>query len=110
MDEFKPPSTPPNPWQPERDPLTIAILGKMLEEVNELGSALSRCLIQGTHEKEPMTGRFNREWLEDEMADITAAGQIVMEHFQLDTHRMGERASSKFSFLIRWLDQLRVHP
>jgi hypothetical protein len=101
MDEIIPP-TPPSPWQPERDPLSIAVLGKMLEEVNELGAALSRCLIQGIDEQEPQTGYPNRNWLEDEMADITATGYLLMTHFHLRSSRMEERCQNKIHFLLNW--------
>jgi hypothetical protein len=43
------------PWEPERDRLTLKILGKQLEELNELGSATARCIIQGIEGREPVT-------------------------------------------------------
>lgn len=62
-----------NPWFPEPDPVLHQALGKLLEEVNELGAIAARCLIQGYHEEEPVTHKLNRIALREEMADVEAA-------------------------------------
>lgn len=62
-----------NPWFPEPDPVLHQALGKLLEEVNELGAIAARCLIQGYHEEEPVTHKLNRVALREEMADVEAA-------------------------------------
>jgi hypothetical protein len=59
-----------DPWHPISDPKELKVLGKLCEEVNELGSAISRCIIQGVNECHPMTQKCNRTWLEDEIADV----------------------------------------
>ena len=64
---------------PEPDLLTHQALGKLAEEVNELGSIIARCLIQGLNESEPETGKPNREKLAEEMADVEAALLWVKE-------------------------------
>jgi len=96
-----------NPWQPERDPIRLALLGKLLEEVNELGAALARCLIQGIHESEPVTGKLNVDWLEDEMADVSGAAKLVIEHFELREGRMNARYDRKVQHLRAWHQLIR---
>jgi hypothetical protein len=47
------PLSQPNPWQPELDAISLAVLGKLGEELSEAGSATSRCIIQGIGESSP---------------------------------------------------------
>lgn len=61
-----------SPWMPETDPHRLAVLGKMIEELNECASRAARCIIQGLDEIDPDTGRPNRIELEKEMADVLA--------------------------------------
>lgn len=93
---------PPSPWQPERDPLALALLGKLLEEVNELGAILARCIIQGIGESEPVTKKPNADALEEELADVSAAGTLVAEHFGLIVERMDARQFRKMAHLRAW--------
>jgi hypothetical protein len=90
----------PNPWQPITDPTDIKCLGKLLEEVNELGAALSRCIIQGVDEAEPVTGKINREWLEDELADVKVNVNLVIKRFGLQIDQ--SRVDRKTAFLEHW--------
>lgn len=66
-----------NPWIPMSKPIDIKHLGKLAEELGEASSAVARCLIQGIDESEPVTGKLNRQWLEDELADVCANIQLV---------------------------------
>lgn len=91
-----------NPWAPMTDPLDIAHLGKLGEELSEGGSAASRCLIQGIDECEPVTGKPNREWLEDELADIAANAGLVIERYGLNIDRMEARIETKRAHLRGW--------
>jgi hypothetical protein len=91
-----------NPWQPMSDPIDIAHLGKLIEELNEAGSASARCLIQGIDEKEPITGKLNREWLEDELADVLVNLDLVVSHFGLNWLRMAQRIEAKQKHLKAW--------
>lgn len=84
-----------NPWHPITDPLDLKYLGKLCEEAGELASAVSRCIIQGIDECEPSTGKPNREWLEDEVADVQANIDLVVERFGLDEERMAARIEKK---------------
>lgn len=89
-------------WVPMTDPLDLKHLGKLAEEAAELGAAVARCLIQGIDEREPVTGKLNRQWLQDEGADVLANVELVMEHFGLDRDAMRARADRKKDDLRRW--------
>lgn len=91
-----------NPWRPMSNALDLKHLGKLAEEVNELGSAISRCIIQGIDEAEPVTGKVNRVWLEDEAADVLANIELVTVHFNLNRERIATRAARKRLHLQGW--------
>lgn len=91
-----------NPWHPMTEPIDLKHLGKLGEECNELGSAVSRCIIQGIAESEPVTGKPNRDWLEDEIADVTANIALVTEHFGLNHERIFKRVVRKMEHLRQW--------
>ncbi|WP_439392375.1 hypothetical protein ACRQ5Q_22530 [Bradyrhizobium sp. PMVTL-01] len=92
----------PNPWQPITDAVDLKHLGKLAEELGECTSAVSRCIIQGVDEREPMTKKLNREWLEDEIADVLASIELVIDHFKLNSMKIIERAEKKERFLQQW--------
>lgn len=92
----------PNPWTPMSAPIDVKHLGKLAEELNEAGQATARCLIQGIDEVEPTTKYPNRLWLEDELADVLANVELVIEHFKLDKSRIAVRSGRKQSYLRRW--------
>lgn len=96
-----------NPWMPERDPIRLALLGKLGEELGECSSAALRCIIQGIDEREPVTGKLNREWLEDEIADVLAGCQIVKHDLSLNLSRISERAIRKLEHLRGWHELIR---
>lgn len=91
-----------NPWQPITDLCDLKHLGKLSEETNELGSAVARCIIQGVNEQEPVTGKINKHWLEDEIADVRANSELVIERFKLDKARITSRVEFKKQHLRRW--------
>jgi len=91
-----------NPWHPITDPVTLKHIGKLLEELGELTAALSRCLIQGVDEAHPTTGKINRDWLQDEIADVWAGIDLLDEHLNLSTFDMEMRAERKKEGLSRW--------
>lgn len=91
-----------NPWHPMSVPIDVKHLGKLAEECGELSAAIARCLIQGLDEKEPTTGKLNREWLEDEIADVAANYGLVIEHFDLDVMRIFSRSKQKADRLRAW--------
>lgn len=91
-----------NPWHPIQDPVDLKHLGKLGEELGECSAAVSRCIIQGVDQTEPVTGKLNRTWLEDEIADVLGNAQLVMERFSLDAKRIRERAEDKVKRLRTW--------
>lgn len=91
-----------NPWHPITDSVDLKHLGKLSEETSELGAATARCIIQGIDEREPVTGKVNREWLEDEMADVYANMELVQERFGLNVGRIMTRAFDKKLRLRTW--------
>ena len=91
-----------NPWHPMTDPVSLKHLGKLGEESGELSSVVSRCIIQGIDEKEPTTGKENRDWLEDEIADVLANILLVVKHFKLDDEKIAKRSTMKREHLSAW--------
>lgn len=102
MDENK--LKPPSPWVPITDLVDLKHLGKLDEEVAELGAAVSRCVIQGLRngEAEPVTGKPNKEWLEDEIADVLANINLVQRRFDLNASRIRQRSMKKELHLQEW--------
>jgi len=82
------------------DPVDKKTLGKLLEELGECTSATARCLIQGIDEAEPITGKINRQWLQEEIADVYANLALTVERFNLDIDK--KRIDSKMTRLKNW--------
>jgi hypothetical protein len=97
--------TAPSDWQTDRNPVNIAVLGKWMEELAELQQAIARCMIQGIDEKHPVTGKSNREWLQEEMADAAAMELLARRHFRLSTDEA--REAEKFNHKEAWLKLIR---
>lgn len=95
-----------NPWRPMSRPIDLKHLGKLAEELGEAQSAVARCVIQGIGEREPITQKLNREWLEDELADVLANVELVTEHFKLDRLRMQDRVERKKAHCRGWHSML----
>ena len=91
-----------SPWVPMKSAIDLKHLGKLAEELGELQAAVARCIIQGVDEREPVTGKRNREWLEDEIADVIAGVELTVKHFKLDNLRIGSRALAKEERLREW--------
>lgn len=98
-----------SPWHPIKDAVDLKHLGKLGEELTELaaaaskcGAAVCRCIIQGVEESEPVTGKLNRHWLEDEIADVEANIRLVVGRFDLDRERMHQRMERKIAHLRQW--------
>lgn len=91
-----------SPWHPMSDPVDLKHLGKLIEELGEAIAAASRCLIQGINEAEPVTGKINKEWLEDEIADVRANLTLVERRFKLNENRMLQRTLRKMKHLQSW--------
>lgn len=91
-----------SPWHPIKDAVDLKHLGKLSEELSECAAAVSRCIIQGVRECEPVTGKVNAHWLEDEIADVLAGADLCIERFNLDVARIKERQARKKQHLRSW--------
>lgn len=91
-----------NPWHPMSDPVDLKTLGKLCEELGECSAAAARCLIQGIDEREPRTGKPNRRWLSEELADVLANVRLTVDHFGLDQDFILSRADAKRAGLQQW--------
>jgi NTP pyrophosphatase (non-canonical NTP hydrolase) len=91
-----------SPWVPITDLVDLKHLGKLGEETGELSSAVARCIIQGMDGVNPDGGQVNREWLEDEIADVLANAALNIQHFKLDWERIKERRDKKMARLKTW--------
>lgn len=89
---------PPNPWHPMTNSVDLKHLGKLAEA----SAAVARCVIQGIDESEPVTGKPNKEWLEDELSDVMTNISLCLERFALDQNRMMERGVMKAAHLKQW--------
>lgn len=87
------------PWHPITDPVELKYLIKSIEELGEEVSILARLTIQGWEGIDPKTGNSNRECLENEIADVMASNQLLIEKFNLDHMRILKRAGEKMEFL-----------
>lgn len=95
-----------SPWVPITDLRTLKAMGKATEELGECTSAIARCLIQGLDATEPDTGKVNRDWLEEEIADARAMLDELEQDLNLDGPRMAARTARKRAAQRRWKDML----
>lgn len=108
MDTKDIPADAPSNWQPITSKHDLAVLGKLGEEASELGSAISRCIIQGIDESEPRTLKSNRQWLEEEIADVMALTTIAIQRLGLDTEAIMERRRRKIKYKEPWFVSLKA--
>ena len=97
----------PSDWQPITNKRTLALLGKLGEEASELSSAAFRCIIQGVDEVEPTTGKPNRQWLEEEIADVLAMLAIIQHDMGLNQGSIMRRQMRKMNYKQPWFDALK---
>lgn len=91
-----------NPWRPMSAPIDLKHMLKMIEELGEGVAAAARCAMQGMDEAEPVTGKVNRRWMEEELGDIVASTSLVVEHFGLGMDAIRDRAMLKVPRLRQW--------
>ena len=96
-----------NAWQVEADKSIIRRLGKLCEELNECGSAASRAIIQGVDSVSPDTGKTNRQWLLEELADVQAQIGCTLLHLGLDQDFLARRVAHKMKQMDEWEDLLK---
>lgn len=98
-----------NPWQAEPDPVVLAVLGKLVEELGELQAAAARCIIQGMAGFHPVTGKPNVEWLMEEHADVRNMMNHLLLRMPLDADDLNayrQRVKRKDQHIKQWLKQL----
>ena len=102
-----------NPWQPITNARDLKYLGKLGEELSELGvevlllnSRIARIIIQGMDSEDPTLHGSNKDNLEDEIADVLAGIHLNAEHFKLDWNKIIRRMQTKKSRLRTWHNML----
>lgn len=103
-----------NPWMPITDIRLCALLNKCNEELQELGKAISRTLMQGLDGTDPKTGEVNRDVLQKEIADVRALCTAVVRELELDLlpedrNEMVSRTGQKFVNVFAWLDMIALN-
>ena len=98
-----------SPWVPTTDPQDFKVLGKQKEELGELTAATSRCVIQGINESEPVTLKPNLLWLTEEVADVQATSELLIEHFGLNRDFIAKRKAKKLDGFYKWLDMMPLN-
>lgn len=93
-------------WMPITDPIQLAVIGKLGEEVCELGARLFRTVIQGLDGKDPDSERTNRAEISREIADVIACLQTVQR--ELDIGYDDARVTGKRNGYQRWLGMIRA--
>jgi len=99
----------PSLWIPITDPITLAHLGKLGEELGECSAIVSRCIIQGMDGVDPSSGKINRDALRDELADVNAMTRLASELFALPLDTMQTRVQRKMKMKRTWHDMLRAY-
>jgi len=95
------------PWVPTSDPIELAILGKLQEELAELQGIVARIIIQGIDEVEPVTKVPNRVALQHEVADVYATLSVTVSQYRLNPNEITERVTAKIAHLYKWHELLR---
>ena len=98
----------PSTWHPTTNPVDLAVIGKMGEELNECGIVSCRIVIQGVSGVNPSTGQPNLEWLKDEVADVQAMLDHTIRHFKLDEKELTERRAAKYHYKAGWYKDLEL--
>lgn len=75
-------------------------------QLGNAGAAVSRCIIQGIDEREPVTGKLNRQWLEETLGELLAAMPRLLAHLDRNDvtalARMARRRNRKTAHLQQW--------
>ena len=89
-------------WVPTTDLMMLRRMGKMVEELGELGSVAARCIIQGIDEIDPGTGEENRERLRNEIADVYAQLDETVARLGFDMNTVNARRWRKRLMMQEW--------
>lgn len=94
-----------SPWMPEQDRIRLAVLGKLIEECNELAARAARCIIHGLDEMDPDTGRTNFVELGREISDVDACIGIATSELSIPVSN--QRTLDKTAGFERWHGMIR---
>jgi hypothetical protein len=97
-----------SPWFPEQDRIRLAVLGKLIEECNELAGRAARCIIQGIDERDPASALTNRTELAKEIADVIACTEVAIEVLALSAS--SKRVQEKMRGFYRWHTLIELGP
>lgn len=91
-----------NKWVPTTDLMMLRRMGKLQEEMSELGAVASRCIIQGIDEIDPSSQKVNRKRLEDEIADVYAQLDETVSRLGLHYGDIERRRAVKRTYMQDW--------
>jgi NTP pyrophosphatase (non-canonical NTP hydrolase) len=83
-------------------PMTNKGLSKLLEETGELTQIAAKKLAYIHTDEHPDGKGSLASRMEDELADVVAAGTFVTQKFELDTERMKRRSAIKLAVFQAW--------
>lgn len=89
-------------WVPTTDLMILRRMGKLQEEIHELGVVASRCIIQGIDEVDPGSGKVNRERLWREVADVYAQLDETVARLGLSVASIEARRAEKRGYMQEW--------
>lgn len=89
-------------WTPTTNLMMLRRMGKLIEELNELGVVAARCIIQGIDEVDPGSGLVNRVRLMKELADVMAQCMVTIDKLDLDSEAIDCRVADKLEQMAEW--------
>lgn len=89
-------------WVPTTDLMMLRRMGKLVEELGELGNVAGRVIIQGIDEIDPGSGDKNRLRLEKEIADVYAQLDVTVSLLRLRTTYVDARRFEKIKQMQEW--------
>ena len=89
-------------WTPTTDSLQLRRFGKLCEELGELQAVAARCIIQGIDEIDPSSGIVNRARLQDEVSDVYAQLNVLINDLELDYLYILRRTQQKVGNMRKW--------
>lgn len=96
-------------WVPTTDLMMLRRMGKLQEELSELGGVAARCIIQGIDEVDPGSGDVNRLRLEQEIADVYAQLDETVARLGLREAFIDARRGIKRGYMQEW-EQMFAEP
>lgn len=91
-----------SPWRPTTNQVELKTVLKLIEELGEAVSAAARTLMQGVDGTNPEDGKSNRQWLQEELADVHAGTVLTAKFYGLSREEINTRSNMKQERLILW--------